>query len=367
MKKKQTPPVEAQGTTLPQGHTPQRRLLKKRRAGVVLSREEVRTIQLGRKKLRRELRKKGIKKRKDFELTASSLGLYFDKNRLGALLLWLLHGRGLWALLGAAGLLLTVLFAFSLISQMQGHFTINLTGDLLKEGFVLSETADFKEGSMRLFAEPATDVPCFSLADLHEDVNDVDGQHNEAGYFAYTFYIRNEGENTVDYDWELVINSESRNLTDATWVMFFEDNRMNMYAKARTDGSQEALPGFGDNSRGYLRVPLADRAASEDLYRVVATRGGVNYYRVVPTSFESDDIVTSGTQLQVAPMETHKYTIVIWLEGDDPDCTDELIGGHAGVEMRFHMAEEEETDDPADSGVLTHWDAFWDNLLFWKD
>ena len=33
-----------------------------------------------------------------------------------------------------------------------------------------------------------------------------------------------------------------------------------------------------------------------------------------------------------------KFTIVIWIEGDDPDCIDDLIGG----EMKMHMEVTEE-------------------------
>ena len=38
------------------------------------------------------------------------------------------------------------------------------------------------------------------------------------------------------------------------------------------------------------------------------------------------------------PGEIDKYTIVIWLEGDDPDCVDALIGG----EIKMHMNIREE-------------------------
>ncbi|MBR6637425.1 MAG: hypothetical protein IKK96_01055, partial [Lachnospiraceae bacterium] len=48
----------------------QRRLLfKKKRGGVVLTRDEVKAIKAGRKKLRKELKAKGIKSKKEFELT----------------------------------------------------------------------------------------------------------------------------------------------------------------------------------------------------------------------------------------------------------------------------------------------------------
>ena len=70
----------------PYKETRQRRIFKRRRAGVVLSREEVKAIKEGRKKLRREMRARGIKSRREFELVAGSLGLYFDKRR--GFLLW---------------------------------------------------------------------------------------------------------------------------------------------------------------------------------------------------------------------------------------------------------------------------------------
>ena len=78
----------------------QKRLFKYKRAGVVLSEDEVQSIKAGRKKLRADMKAQGIKSKKEFELTASSLGLYFDKSRWLALLLWFLGSKGGWILLG---------------------------------------------------------------------------------------------------------------------------------------------------------------------------------------------------------------------------------------------------------------------------
>lgn len=339
----------------------QRTPFPRTRAGIVLTREKVKAIKEGRKKLRKELRERGIKSKKEFELTASSLMLYFDKHRRFGLLLWLFHGRGLWALLGAALALVAALFAMSMISQMQGHFTINMTGGMFREGFSLSETKGFENPTMRLFAQPAEDVPCSSIRDIHDDVNDVDGQHDEVQYFAYTYYIRNEGDNTVDYTWQMQMNSESQNLSSAVWVMIFEDDAMKFYAQPREDGTQEALPAFGDNTRGYLEKPFFDYAAlPTEQYELITSTANRAYYRLIPVSFESDEIIASGFVEEVEPMEVHKYTVVIWLEGDDPDCTNDLIGGHAGVEMNFRLAEEEVEEE---SG----WEKFWNNLIFWDD
>ena len=363
-------PMEEKNNTIPEEQPKddgipkeqrQRTPFPRTRAGIVLTRDEVKAIKEGRKKLRKELRERGIKSKKEFELTASSLMLYFDKQKRFGLLIWLFHGRGLWALLGASLLLIGALFAMSMVSQMQGHFTINMTGGMFREGFSLSETKGFENPTMRLFAQPAEEVPCISILDIREDVNDVDGQHNEIQYFAYTYYIRNEGESTVDYDWQMELTSESLGLSKAVWVMIFEDDAMKFYAHGRADGTQEALPPVGDNTRGYLDRPFFDNAAlPEEQYELIASKNGRDFYRLIPVSFESDLVVASGTVTEVEPMEVHKYTVVIWLEGEDPDCTNDLIGGHAGMEMNFQLV----TDDEEEK---SGWDSFWDNLIFWDE
>lgn len=346
----------------------QKGLFKKTRANQELTRGEVVAIKLGRKKLRAEMKARGIKSKKEFELTASALGLYFDKNKWFPLLLWFFHGRGLWALLAALGALLAALFLFSLVTQMQGHFTINMSEDMFAEGFTLSEEISFIDPKARLFCEPAVDVPCFSISDLHDDVDDVDGQHNEAQYFAYTFYIRNEGESTVGFEWELGLNSESKNLSSAAWIMLFEDGQMTFYAEPRESGTQEALPYFDDDTRGYLKAPFIDHALNPDeQFEVIAQTASVTYYRVIPINFVSDTIIASGYQTEVEPLEKHKYTVVIWLEGDDPDCTDDLIGGHLGMDMRFRLVSEHDQEEEADNWFTTNWKLFWDNLIYWEE
>ena len=39
-------------------------------------------------------------------------------------------------------------------------------------------------------------------------------------------------------------------------------------------------------------------------------------------------------------MDVHRYTVVIWLEGDDPECTNVKIGGHVGMQMDIELVGE---------------------------
>ena len=340
----------------------------RKRSGTELTREQVKAIKKGRKLLRKEMKAKGLKEKSDFELTATSMGLYFDKPRALLWLQWFFHGAGLLKTLVAASvMLLLALFGYATVSQLQGHFTINMSNGMFQEGFVLSETKDFANASSHLFAVPAEAVPCISIAHLPTSLDEIDGPHN-ATYFAYTFYCRNEGESTVGYKWQIDLNSESRQLSSAIWVMIFEDGEMLFYADRNTvTGEEEALPARDDNSQGYIGSPLGEFSKDpETQYEVIQEGRGYDYTRVIPIPFVTERVVAMGEQESTIPGEVHKYTVVIWLEGDDPDCTDELIGGHVGMDFHFQLVDEE--DGAANSGdkLFGHWETLWDNLKFWK-
>ena len=323
----------------------QKRLFKYRRAGVVLSEDEVQRIKQGRKRLRRELRESDIRSRREFDQMASGMGLYFDKRRGAALLIWL-RGRVLWALIGAILTLLTVLFLLSTISKMKGHFTINMTDEMFSEGFAIADTlnamGELENPTSYLFGTPTANAPCTSIAFLPDNLDEIDGPHNGDDYFAYTFYIRNDSQATLAYEYQLEINSESYDLSRAAWVMLFEDGVMTFYAQAKDNGEPEALPPMNDNTRGYRRVTYRDVSKyPTQQYQRIDSNSSVAYYRLIPLPFESDLVVKSGTQTDVIAGEMHKYTVVIWLEGDDPDCTNDMIGGHIGLEMNFRLLEED--------------------------
>lgn len=339
---------------------PRFKWFRKTRGGVALTREEVRYIKAERKKLKAQMKAAKVYNKYEFETTASSLGLYFDKRRGFLLLWWFGGGRWLWALLGAAALLLLALFAMTWVSQMRGYFTINLSDRLFRQGFVLSETEDFAQPSPNLFAEPAVDVPCISITSLQQDIDSYEGQHNGFGYFAYTCFIRNEGDAAVDYNWELQITGESLECSTAAWVLVIEDGALDLYAEPGTDGLPQTVPGRDDNSRGYLNVPVMDLASDPGKYlEPVKSVGGATYYRITTTPFADEYTVATGSQTDVDPMEIHKYTIVVWLEGDDPECTNDRIGGHLGLNLQFGLVEEEE------AGKGSFWSRLWESLKFW--
>ena len=65
------------------------------------------------------------------------------------------------------------------------------------------------------------------------------------------------------------------------------------------------------------------------------------------TNFLSDDVVCEYKEDSFLVGNVDKYTIVIWMEGDDSECVDSIIGG--SVEMSMHI----DTDFDDDTSLLS--------------
>ena len=49
----------------------------------------------------------------------------------------------------------------------------------------------------------------------------------------------------------------------------------------------------------------------------------------------SGKTVETGQRAELMPGEIDKYTVVIWLEGEDPECVNDILGGT--IEMMFKL------------------------------
>ncbi len=294
---------------------------------------EVARVLKERRLLRKDMKEKGITNRKDFNIIAESLGLALWQ--LHPLLTWMhfalggvLAGMGLKLLLGTLAAGLATVFLVSTITEAKGSFTINLTGDMLDAGFVLSEGADFQDGKSRLFADALQEVNNITMDDIARDVDKHDGAHNGEHYFAYTFYIQNQSDKPSTYAWYFKLKDETLSVSNAVWIMLFEDGKQVIYTRPTEEGNAEELFGFEQP------LPFADLAYDPAQY-YERYEDGVAKYGIKTTPYANENIVAQGLIEDVQPNETHKYTVVLWVEGYDPECTDDIFGGFARFEMDF--------------------------------
>ena len=199
------------------------------------------------------------------------------------------------------GLLMMLIFLIIIYFLLRivyetGYFTVSLDPNFAKKsGLVMYESKENKEEKKILKATKVEFMDNISVKWLPSNLNnEADGSHNGDNYLAYTFYLENKGSDPINYWYSILIDEVIKNVDRAIRVMIYKNDEKKIYAEAnRKTGEPE--PGT--------------------------------------KMFYSDKEVAVEQRKDFQPGEVDKFTIVVFIEGDDPECDDSLIGG----EMKMHM------------------------------
>lgn len=199
--------------------------------------------------------------------------------------------------------IVALIFLLSLFQTGMGNFTISLSRtDLYKYGIELSDNSDFASASSRLEANSIQGATNISVNDLPEGLDGTDGSHNGQHYIAYTFYVRNNGTTDFNYRYRIDIKEATRELDSAVRIAtYYNGGDRQIFAKRAANGEVEP--------------------------------------DTVP--FATDTVIDTGTIMDMKIGSVDKYTVVIWIEGDDPDCTDERLGGVIEMAMSIEVLPED--------------------------
>lgn len=207
-------------------------------------------------------------------------------------------------------------------------FLINIyiiLGILFKDGgFTIS--LDYEEGkdpNLIIYESPEdktqkTFLRCDDLDYFLSDVsidwlpenihNEGDGSHHGLHYIAYTFYCENNGKEPINYWTTAKIDYQEKGVDEAVrFVVYLNDEPRKVYAKRATNGNPE--PG------------------------------------TIP--FKDEETMMLEQRKNLMPGDIDKYTIVVLLEGNDPQCINNIIGGQIEMHMRIteeHITNQEDLD-----------------------
>ena len=198
------------------------------------------------------------------------------------------------------GLLIITLFLIIIYFLLRlfyegGAFTVALDDNLdRKAGIIMYERIEEKDSRKILKVDELQFIDNISINWIPSDVNNQgEGSHNGQNYIAYTFYIENKGIDTINYWYNILVDDVVKDVDKAIRIMLYRNDERIVYAKPSSSGAPE--PGT--------------------------------------EAFLSDTQIALKQRTDFKPGDIDKYTIVIFLEGDDPDCVDALIGGM----MKIHM------------------------------
>lgn len=194
-------------------------------------------------------------------------------------------------------LLVVILFIAAFAQEKMGNFTINLDRlELYRRGISIADNGDFDGATARLTAATVKDATNISIEDLPKNLDSAkDGNHNGKNYMAYTYYVRNAGKEDLSYIARITLDSCSKGAEKAVRIAVWRNGKRVIYAAPAKNGGTE------QNCK----------------------------------NFKSDDVVCEYEEKNFLVGNVDKYTIVIWMEGDDPECVDSIIGG--SVELSMHI------------------------------
>ena len=192
--------------------------------------------------------------------------------------------------------LLIIYFILKIVYDT-GRFTIVLdkAGDPMS-GIIIYDKLSEKKPKQKLEAEKVDFFTNISQSWLPENIdNEAEGSHNGTNYIAYTFYIENQSDNILNYWYQIYLDDVIKNVDEALRVMIILNGEKTVYAK-KNKSTNEPEPNT---------IPFGDKT----------------------------EIITQERK-EFASGDIDKCTVVIWIEGNDPECLDDLIGG----EIKMHMS-----------------------------
>ncbi len=241
--------------------------------------------------------------------------------------------------------ILAVMYIMAAFYTESGEFVININKSLANDGFYISNTTDFSEKLISLRGKAVVNADNISIFDISSDVLEVNGEHNGENYVAHTFYVKNETGRTIDYRYTLNIRAEHKNADEAMWVLVSKNDKQQIFALLGEDGEAEVQYSLYDfpfeeyaefKQKQYQTATPKEAGIEEDELLDLSTferLDKVNKLKTTP--FASEKVITTGLREGIKDGEYDKYTVVMWYEGEDPECTDDIIGGWVECYMDF--------------------------------
>lgn len=200
-------------------------------------------------------------------------------------------------------LALLILWLLSLVLTQWGDLVISTDRNLREQGLVMSTDSKFKTTAIELSAPQVKEVTNITYKWLPTDLDKHNGSHNGRNYLAYTFYLKNGGVKTLDYEGTMNITGVANGMDEAIRIMIYKNGKSIIYAKPQYKNRNKAETGT--------------------------------------IAFLDSKTVMKTKTVDFKPGQVDKYTVVIWIEGNDSECVNDILGGHVRSEILFKVADNE--------------------------
>lgn len=225
-----------------------------------------------------------------------------------------------------------------------GGFTIDVNDELNGVGIVLKEDPN-SEGKQNLNATELKNVQPISQPEVNEYyVLNKNGEYTSNGgnYVGYTFYLSNVGGKVCDVSAALKIVTNTNDVASAArfWVFVSKGVETN-------DGTTTSFTPEEEDSVGTIYKKKESSEEKEKEYQNSIKNYG---YKDCKDFTGEDSNIYTDKFLDFKPGDSYKISIILWLDGNDPDCVayeDEngnsvgIYKGKLKIGMSFEAYQEE--------------------------
>lgn len=251
------------------------------------------------------------------------------------------------ALVVAVAVLL-LLYIISWLLTTIGDLVISVDSGAAKKGITISANEDGSDAQTKLYADMVKDVTNITYDWLPATLDmEAFGSHNGRNYMAYTFQLTNNGKETIDYVSTLKAVRAAKSADEACRIMVYRNGEPAVYAKENMGLTTDDKSPEPFEKIFKKVIPENYEAPDEDAIKAAAEEPqnkeavDVTDEELVINQWDDDVTVFNSTREGIAPGDTDKYTIVMWIEGEDPECIDDIRSGYVKLEWFFSIADEE--------------------------
>ncbi len=247
-------------------------------------------------------------------------------------------------------LVLLLLWIISWLLTTIGDLVITVDSGAAKKGISISESANPGEGEsvFKLSANMVNEVTNITYDWLPATLDlEAEGSHNGRNYLAYTFYLTNNGKETLNYQSMLQSVKAAKDADEACRVMIYKNGEPEVFAKQNrgltsSDGSPEPFEHiFKKEIPQNYTPPTAEEIAAAAEQPQNKELVAHTDEEIVIQPFIDGKTVFNTSYEGLEPGHTDKYTIVMWIEGEDPECLDVIRDGYVKLMWFFNVEDEE--------------------------
>ena len=217
---------------------------------------------------------------------------------------------------------------YSIYVQQEGSKILSLspTENFLPGTQMLEIEGPDTMDNTSLFKSPHMDTP---IQDKLLDIVSGEGQQSskEDKFIAATFFLKNTTSDVQYYNEFLRMTQATKDLDTALRVMLVKNYEISVYAHLDKNGNPERVVPTNE-----IYAPISITSDSEGKLSIVQEKSNEAW---LATPFYDEEYVFYNKGFMLNPGDMVKYSIIIWLEGWDPECVNDILGGVLRIEFAF--------------------------------